>query len=324
MMPGTRTIIDMAGRTVTIPQTIESFGYPYPLNTLDFIALGVGHKIKVIPEGVRQSYGWDWDKQHLRHLGYSDVVKAVPVSKGSTINSEALLKAKPQVVFLDVSNTIGIRRVTELGMPVVAVDFHQSTLTGLADYMVWLGNIFGGEAPRKAATYKTYVNNALKKLQPVISDVPMGKRPTELFIWDGWSAKGSFLGISSNLMSDSVRAAGGRPLLEGHNSETISKEQILYWNPDVILLQTANQSAFDAFKKDDALRTLKPVKIGKVYPYVTNAGIENILLSLYMAKLFYPERCSSLNVANEIINFHKTIYGVTPTEEDVRTYFTGY
>ena len=307
-----------------MPQTIESFGYPYPLNTLDFVALGVGHKIKVIPEGVQQSYGWDWDKRHLQHLGYSDIVNALPVSKGPIINREALLKAKPQVIFLDVGNTAGIRQVTDLAIPVVAVNFHQDTLLHLADYMVWLGNVFGGEAPRKAATYKAYVDETLQTLRSGISDIPMDKRPTELFVWDGWSAKGGYLGISSNLMSDSVKAAGGRPLLEGHNSGIVSKEQILYWNPDVILLQTANRDAFDAFQKDDVLKTLRAVKNGRVYPYVTNAGIENILLCLYMAKLFYPERFQALNMANEIANFHRTIYRVTPTKEDIRTYFTGY
>jgi len=315
----TRTITDMAGRTVTIPRDIESFGYPYPANTLDFLALGVGHKIVLASESLREDTSL---RSLLVQWGYPDAAKATGAFLGDTVHSESVLKAKPQVVFLSSHNKKGIRQVTELGIPVIGVEFPGSGggLAECVDYMTWLGNVFGGVAIHQAAIYKSFVDNTLKTLHSGTGDIPSNMRPTALFM-DYWA--GNFLGLSNRLYTDAAAAAGGKNVMGGERSGLINKEQMFVWDPDVIMLQTESGHDFDGFKYDAALRHLKAVKNGKVYPF-RMGRINTILLAVYMATLFHPDRFSKTYLTDEIVSFHKTMYGVTLSHEAVNSYFTGY
>jgi len=312
----------MAGRCVTIPRHIETFGYPYPANTLDFLAIGVGHKIRVTSEAVKDDVEL---LSTLSQWGYPDVAKATGAFLGYAVNSESVLKAKPQVVFLEVTNKKGIQQVSDLGIPVVGVKFpgQRDGLADLVSYIAWLGDIFGGEARQKAAAYKSFVDETLNNLHLGTAGSTEGVRPTALLVayWGG-----NYIGISGRMMSDAVSAAGGVDVMGGQRSRIIDKEQILIWNPDVIVLQTENPTNFDKFRHDDALKVLKAVKNGRVYPFRMSHGgrVENILVASYMATLFYPERFSRAYLVHQIVSFHQTMYGVTLSDDAANKYFAGY
>lgn len=318
----TKSIVDMAGRTVTIPQNIESFGYCYFGSTLDFVALGVGHKITVKPATLSA------DAPLLRELerwGYPELLNAAPALLSQTVNSEELLKAKPQVVFLDKDNIKGIRQVEALGIPVVGVKFPggDSGIAGCVQYMCWLGDIFGGTAPQKAAAYKTFVDNSLKTLQTGTASVPKDRTPKVLAI-SYWS--GAYFGVFGTMMTESITAAGGDNVLAGQGNQPINREQILAWNPDVILLQTENQANFDKFLNADGIKDLTAVKNGKVYQFWYSHGgsIETILLADYIATKLYPDRFSPEFLRDQISLFHQIMYGITLPDEAADLYYTWY
>ena len=315
----TKTIVDMAGRVVTIPLKIVNFGYPYPANTLDFFALGVGHNITVKSEGLTAD---DPLQMKLVQWGYPEIQMATPAFRGNDINREAVLKAKPQVVILDTSNIKGIRQLEALGIPVVGVKFPGpgDGFDDCVNYLVRLGDIFGGDAPQRAATYKAYVDKILTKLRSTAADIPLNQRPKVLlmFYWGG-----NYGGMSGKMITESITAAGGINVMEGQPSHAINKEQILVWNPDVILLQTENQNNFDKFKNDNALKTLKAVKSGKVYPFWISHGgrVENILLAVYIATILHPDQFSETYRTDAVISFHQTMYGITLSKEAASNYF---
>lgn len=315
----TRMITDMAGRTVSIPRKIESFGYPYPANTLDFLAIGVGHSITVKSEGLTAD---DPIQLKLIQWGYTAIQTATPAFLGNSVNCESVLKAKPQVVILDTSNIKGIRQLAALGIPVVGVKF-PGPGDGFADcvsYLEQLGDIFGGDAPQRAARYKAYVDTTLTMLRSVTADTPVNLRPRVLLM-SYWS--GNYGAMSGKTITESITAAGGINVMEGQSSHAINKEQILVWNPDVILLQTENQNNFDKFKNDNALKTLKAVKSGKVYPFWISHGgrVENILLAVYIATILHPDQFSETYRTDAVISFHQTMYGITLSKEAASNYF---
>ena len=318
----TRTITDMAGRTVRIPRNIESFGFPYVGTTLDFVALGVGHQIALTPVALTRDVSLT---SLLAQWGYSDIPKALGAFVGDAVNSESVLKAKPQVVFIDRRNTKGIQQVTELGIPVIAVRFlgPRDGFSECVDNVIWLGNIFGETAAQKATGFKSFVDKTLGTLYSRTAGIPASKRPSVLLI----SYRGGiYQGVSTRIFEEAVTAAGGRSLMDGQISHPINKEDIFVWNPDIIMLGTENQANFDRFKNDDALKHLKALRNGKIYPFrnYLSSTMERILQAVYMATLFHPDRFSKTYLTDQVISFHNTMYGVALSDEALKKYFAGY
>jgi len=122
-----------------------------------------------------------------------------------------------------------------------------------------------------------------------------------------------------------VEMAGGRPLgkdLKG-GWVTVSAEQILKWDPEVILIPRygwKDVKGPEAVKEDPRFKDVKAVKENKVWWFPSELTPwdwptpQCPLGLIWLAKTLHPELFQNLDPLTEANKFYKEFYGHTFTE----------
>lgn len=139
----------------------------------------------------------------------------------------------------------------------------------------------------------------------------------------GTDANGSFHAATLDLIG-AVNVADVERVGSGGGS-IVSMEQVINWNPDVILVY--NEDIYDTIKSSERWAVLDAVKKEKVYlipsgPYnfISNPPSVNRMIGVYwLGNLLYPEKYT---FDEELLTtFYETFYHVTPTKEQIDTIF---
>ncbi|GAU78893.1 ABC transporter substrate-binding protein [Fusibacter sp. 3D3] len=130
-------------------------------------------------------------------------------------------------------------------------------------------------------------------------------------------AKGSYHAEVIDLLSNNL-AVVDKPVSKGTGNE-VDMEQILNWNPDVILF--APDSIYDTVGADPAWQDISAIKNGKYYevpngPYNWMGfppSAQRYLGMLWMSQLLYPEG-ANYDLYKEVSNYFKLFYHADLTE----------
>ncbi|PWC78706.1 ABC transporter substrate-binding protein [Azospirillum sp. TSH64] len=121
-----------------------------------------------------------------------------------------------------------------------------------------------------------------------------------------------------------IAAAGGRNLAaERSGSITVTAEQIMIWDPEVILLNSADRDLQPAdIRNDPLLSGTAAAKAGRVYKVPVGAfrweppNAENPLFWLWLAKLFHPD-ANGYDLRAEVRRGIGLVYGLEPTDAEI-------
>ena len=110
----------------------------------------------------------------------------------------------------------------------------------------------------------------------------------------------------------------------GSGRNQVSMEQLLLWDPDLILLTNGAQAS--ELQKDSLFRQLRAVQQGKVYdipvePYnwVARPPSVNRLIGLYwVAHLAYPNLVDRRTLENKLREFYSLFYHTSLSDADLR------
>ncbi len=248
------------------------------------------------------------------------------------VNVETILSLKPGTVFAKDYQENILKPLEEAGIPVIYLSLEKPDVF-LKDIEL-LGKIFGEEdtASKIIAYYRgklDYLRTHAEKL----SD-----RPRVLVVY--YSVKGGIAYKAPGrdwLQNYLVKLTGANSLsdeITGSGWKTLSVEQLIDWNPDIIFVVTyrlANPSSIDAaleILNDTRLSGVNAVKYGRVYP-VPNDGLSWdmpiprwILCALWMAKYVSPQTYSDMNLTKETIDFYENIYNIS--RDDALKIFYNY
>ena len=123
--------------------------------------------------------------------------------------------------------------------------------------------------------------------------------------------------------SDMIRLAGGQNVaaeIKDSYWVEISYEQLLAWNPEVIVLASDATYTVEDVMADPNLKDCAAVKSGRVYQMPGKAEAwdspvpSGILGSVYLAGKLHPELVTESDSASLIDEFYKTFYGFTYSE----------
>lgn len=315
---GDTIVVDQVGRKVAVTDKVKRVVSLSPEGTRVVIALGAADKLV----GVG-SYS-----QRAIFSQYSEVFpwgKELPnVGKLTGPNMELIVSLNPDVILGGWSYppeaTSLIQEKT--GIPAVCV-YTNKTIEGTFKEIETIGKIIGKE--KEAKKLIAYLDKKIDKVKEVVSQIPESeKRKVYLSFW-GEITKTPVLyepvdiagGI--NAASSVARGAGGWG--KGRWGAKVSTEQILDWNPDVILVHRSGSKkapkasvSIEKVISEPALKLTNAVKNGRVYytPGMICGWDHPRLFTeiLYMAKLFYPDRFKELDVAKEADKIFKRFYGV--------------
>lgn len=309
------TLIDMADRTVTISMPVERVvpaGLKDDFRTL--IQLGAADKIVGINNYVKDyayekpATYWAPERDAAPELG------DLPVVGGYTNpNIEIIASLKPDVVFEyapipDVADAIQ----DKIGVPVVCVqssqfDFDMLRITGL---------ITGTE--ERAEELISYAGEKTEDITEITSEIPESEKP-KVYCISGCSGVAEITKTWGRY--DPINIAGGINVAEEYvtssGSVMVSKEQILAWNPDIILIHGVSPPhaiSIEDVLSDPDLQTVNAVKNRDVQ-YTKGYAIgwdpaTGLAECYYMAKLFHPDLFEDLDeeeIGDEIL---EEFYGV--------------
>lgn len=312
-----KVITDAAGQKVKVPAKIDKIADAWPAHNEMVTMLGAGNKI-VSTISTPQSVPWLYKVNPQMKSAVTDFTN-------EGVNTEEVLKTKPDILFMPInSKTAG--KVKELGIPTVQLNF--TDFDSMKKTVKLTGEILGGDSVKRADKYVSYLDSKLKMVTDVTSKIPDSQKPKVLHII-------SFSPLTvdgKNTIIDSwIKAAGGinaASEITG-NMKVTSTEQILKWNPDVIILGSNTLTdAKSAIKNIDQLTQnstwsqINAVKNRKVYINPTGAflwdryGAEEALQIQWAAKTLHPDKFKNLDIVKETRNFYKTFLNYDLTEEE--------
>jgi len=305
------TVTDNLGRRVEIPASVGRIVSLEPEVTRIIVALGGGDKL----------VGLDFFLRHHDHLFplLFPAGAALPVvsNQGQDPNYELVLKLRPDVLFSSPSEFQATETIqNKLRTPVAALA-SAGKFENLLDEMGTVGRIIGREDRARELT--DYFRNKVATVRRALRDVPAGTGPrVYLSFW------GSL--IRTPVSYEPVDAAGGTncaagllPSYLGAAGATVPLEQILRWNPDVILVHgnyrpQERAVTVEGILRDPRLASLRAVKAGRVHYtfgfwYWWDPALV-LVETLYLARLFYPREFPAFDLEKEGNEIFHEFYGV--------------
>lgn len=324
----TREITDMAGRKVTVPtaENIESVFSAGPVAAI-FLYM-------VAPDKL---LGWNYELNDVEKSIILDKYQDLPnFGMGDAVNYEAVIAANPTIAIN--SGKINDTMVSDcdalsesLGIPVVAVD---NELNNSAEAFRFMGELLGVEDhAEELAQYAEQVFTDINAL----SDIPEEKKVSVYFGNGEDSLETAPRGSQHAQIFDVINAVNVADLELGDGSRVqISAEQLLAWDPDVIVVngepkadKSGNSAAEDILSNPD-YASLKAVQDQKVYgtpnapfSWVDRPAGPNRLIGMrWFSALIYPEYIKC-DINEEIHKFFDLFYHVDLSDEQLENVLKG-
>ena len=324
----TREITDMAGRKVTVSaaENIESVFSAGPVAAI-FLYM-------VAPDKL---LGWNYELNDVEKSIILDKYQDLPnFGMGDAVNYEAVIAANPTIAIN--SGKINDAMVSDcdalsesLGIPVVAVD---NELNNSAEAFRFMGELLGVEDhAEELAQYAEQVFTDINAL----SDIPEEKKVSVYFGNGEDSLETAPRGSQHAQILDAINAVNVADLELGDGSRVqISAEQLLAWDPDVIVVngepkadKSGSSAAEDILSNPD-YASLKAVQDQKVYgtpnapfSWVDRPAGPNRLIGMrWFSALIYPEYIKC-DINEEIHKFFDLFYHVDLSDEQLENVLKG-
>ena len=125
-------------------------------------------------------------------------------------------------------------------------------------------------------------------------------------------AKGSYHAEILDLLTNNL-AQVDEPSSKGTGNE-VSMEQILTWNPDVVIF--APESIYSIVKNDAAWQSITAIKNGDYYevPFVPYnwmgfpPSVQRYLGMMWLSKVLYPEATADYDLCSDVQEYYKLFY----------------
>ncbi|VUT23944.1 MAG: Cobalamin-binding protein precursor [Candidatus Methanolliviera sp. GoM_oil] len=304
----TRMITDMAGRTVEIPATVERIVSVNPMATQAvFVVHGqdklVGITLKMGRKKMEEIY---------------PKIKNMPAPMGPEgLNIEEILSLKPDVVLSKAGTkwTGYNKKMEEAGIPLVCIYPESPEL--LAESVRLIGDVLGKE--KEAEDFASFYDKKMEYIRSNTQIPEDEKMKVYVAVPDKLTTAGGDW-YQSYLIEDAggINVAGS--LMGGW--KTVSIEQILRWNPDVIVVVSYCSDSVDDILSNPRWQQINAVKNCRVYRiprYIEAWDMpvpESILGTMWLSNKLYPEEVH-FNMAEEMKTFYSKFYNYTITDEEI-------
>ncbi|MBR0356685.1 MAG: ABC transporter substrate-binding protein [Clostridia bacterium] len=311
--PATRTFTDSVGRTVELPAAIDKVAVSGPLAQIVLFALCPDKLVGIAAK---------WDETAATY--FDEKYYGLPVlgqlygGKGE-LNLETLLNSGAQAVI-----DVGEPKKTivedldalqeQTGIPFVHIT---ATTAGMGDAYRKLGELL--DMAEEAEALAAYCDRVYARTMEIAGSV---EKKNLLYITGDQGlnviAQGSYHGEIIDLLSNNL-AVVESPSSKGTGNE-VDMEQILLWDPDVILF--APGSIYADVKDRPEWQTVAAIQNGTYYevpfgPYNWMGfppSVQRYLGMLWMSELLYPET-AQLDLFAAVKEYYGLFYHCDLTEE---------
>jgi iron complex transport system substrate-binding protein len=240
--------------------------------------------------------------------------------RGNTVNLENVVKLAPDLV-LDVGNTtatyvsLADRVQEQTNIPAVLVG---GRLADTAETLRTLGGLL--DAQERADALAGYAAAVIAEVKKQIAKIPPSDHPS---IYIARGLHGLESAVAGSIGSEVVDLVGARNVVGKDTGPRtivdISPEQILAWQPDMIL--TIDRRFHAAIRTDPVWREVKAVQTGHIhfvpdlpFSWLDNPPAPNRLIGLlWLGKLLYPAAFPQ-DIRAETRRFYALFYQQEPSD----------
>jgi len=313
----TKTVIDRIGRTIQVPIDPQRIACFFGPSYEKVFLLGSADKVAVM--SIKQP---PWSQK------LNPALKTMPIMPSYTDpDVEKILSLGVDLVFYwNMSQQI--EKMSAAGIPVVCPTSSKKPPKTMEQFIRsykedirFYGEVLGEKAKKIADAYCSYYDKRVKKVLSVTSRIPESKRPKVYYV------------AGRNIFGTQGRYSLGHWLVEMAGGTFASKdldtyfadasmEQIIAWNPDVIIL--GGLTSADAIAADPRWQVIKAVKEKRVYTcpegvFLWGHGSSEVFLfAMWLAQILHPDKFHNLNLEGEVKSYYEKFYHYTLSTEDTQ------
>jgi len=296
------TLTDHAGREVTIEEAPEKLVSGYYISSSLLIALDLDEKMV----GVEAKA----DKRAIYRLAAPELIDLPSVGTAKEFDLEGCLALSPDLVILPLKLKNAAATLEEMGVDVLLVNPESQEL--LIDMVNMIAEATGTQ--ERAQALLGFSDAQTQKLAALTANAAKPR----VYL----AGNSSMLSTAGSAMYQSamIGTAGGENVAaqipDSYWAE-ISYEQLLAWNPEVIVLASDASYTVEDVMNDANLAACDAVKNGRVVKMPSKAEAwdspvpSGVLGSLWLAGALHPELLSEADCAAVIDEYYETFYGFT-------------
>lgn len=296
------TVTDQAGREVVIEDYPETLVSGYYISSSALIALGQEEKLVGIEAKA--------DKRPIYSLSAPELIALPSVGTAKEFDLEGCIALEPDLVILPQKLKDVAAILEGLGIDALLVNPENGEL------LTEMIELFG-----VALDCRPQAEELLTAMA-AIEEATLACMTTSYLPSVYLAGNSSFLSTAPNGMyqSDLIAQAGGINAafdVEDTYWVEVSYEQVLAWNPDVIILASDASYTVEDVLQDPALAGCAAVENGRVYQMPDDAEAWDspvpggVLGALWMASKLHPEAVTEETVNTMVGEFYETFYGFT-------------
>lgn len=315
MASSTRTVTDMTGEKVKIPNKVNRVADLWHANNQVVLLLGGQNKLVATTPLVK--------KQHWFTVVGPKIVKVAAPLAGNQIQVEELVKTKPDVVIA--SDQAQIKESRQAKLPTINAMY--TDFTGLKKSVTLTANVLGGNSPRIARQYNKELTNNINLVKQHLKSCE--STPTVLHIVN--STDLTKVDGQKTIVNEWIKLAGGKNAISKKGNQiSVTPEELSKANPDIIIVgSTSTAHARKALRANRQLNQLKAVRENKVYgnPQGTfpwdRYSAEEALQVLWAAKTLHPQEMKNVNMVSEVQKFYQKYYHYNLTAKQAKQILAG-
>ncbi len=297
------TLVDQAGRTVTLEKAAERVVSCYYVTTYAMLSLGLGKQLVGIEKKA--------DTRPIYQMVDPALTELPAVGSLKEIDIEKIASLSPSLVILPKKLLDSASALEALGIPTLIVN--PETDAALREMLTLLGTACGAE--KRAQALISYYDKKLPGFTPADA------APSVLFCGNSSYLTAAPAGMYQN---DLISLAGGTNAFgetEGTYWEEISYETILKLDPDYIVIPAGADYSADDMMADRVLADLRAVKEQRIvcvpgtFEEWDSPIPSGVLGILWLRTVLHPSDYTSESFRKDTAEFYETFYGFTPDAE---------
>jgi len=300
-------VTDMMGHTVTVPRRVVRIATISATATQLVFAVGAQDQLVVASFGSAV-------KGKAMGAIYPRMTQVPEAGNQNAANIETLLAARPDIVLTEEGPAL--EQMKAVGLPAYAFSAEQPGQ--LTDAIKRMGVLTGHVA--EATVSLDLLTTKMKEITDAVGAVESAKR-LKVYV-AGTSIFKTFAG--GFFQTFMVRNAGGVSVSEQltGGKVDVSPEQVLVWNPDVIILTSYTKDTVSDVLANPKLQNVAAVRDHRIYvmpKYVVSWDMpvpESFLGTMWLAHKLYPDQVR-FDMAAEITQFYRQFYGFTVPAADL-------
>lgn len=301
-------IIDHLGREITFEKPAETIVSGYYISSSILLSLGL--KDRVI--GIESKP----EKRPIYKLAAPEFLEIPNVGTMKEFDLEATAALNPDLVVLSVRLKDSAESLEKLGIKVIAIN--PESMEELKEALEMISKATGTED--RAAKLIEYYNEKTEELARLTE----GKEVKNVYL----GGNSDFLSTASKKMYQDtlITNAGGNNVagdIDDTYWATISYEQLIQYNPDIIVGAAGASYSVDDILNDDKLKSLKAVENNQVY-IIPNAFElwdspipSGIIGTMYLTSLLHEDVYSFEEFKDDTFDFYKEFYDLEIDKDQI-------